>query len=131
MRRYLYALLGMSLLASVSGCVTTGVGGGPNVTAGTYSYLTRELEVIYGIPLADVWPRALAAIESLQLHIDVQRIDGLGGEIQAHRPDGTKVQVYLKPTGDHSTSVSVRIGFWGDREMSERVQRNIRQQVGI
>jgi hypothetical protein len=39
--------------------------------------------------------------------------------------------VYLKPTGDHSTSVSVRIGFWGDREMSERVQRNIRQQVGI
>jgi hypothetical protein len=121
----------MSLLVSVSGCVATGVGGGPNVTAGTYSYFTRELEVIYGVPLADVWPRALAAVESLQLHIDVQRIDGLGGEIQARRPDGTKVQVYLKPTGDHSTSVSVRVGFWGDREMSERVQRNIRQQVGI
>jgi Protein of unknown function (DUF3568) len=131
MRRYLYALLGMSLLASVSGCVTTAVGGGSSVTAGTYSYFTRELEVIYGVPLADVWPRALAAVESLQLHIDVQRIDGLGGEIQARRPDGTKVQVYLKPTGDHSTSVSVRVGFWGDREMSERVQRNIRQQVGI
>jgi len=131
MRRYLFALLGMSLLASVSGCVTAAVGGGSNVTAGTYSYFTRELEVIYGIPLADVWPRALAAIESLQLHIDVQRIDGLGGEIQARRPDGTKVHVDLKPTGDHSTSVSVRVGFWGDREMSERVQRNIRQQVGI
>jgi uncharacterized protein DUF3568 len=131
MRRYLYALLGMSLLASVSGCVTTAVGGGPNVTAGTYSYFARELEVIYGVPLADVWPRVLAAIESLQLHIEVQRIDGLGGEIQARRPNGTKVQVDLKPTGDHSTSVSVRVGFWGDREMSERVQRNIRQQVGI
>ena len=91
MRRYLYALLGMSLLASVSGCVTTGVGGGPNVTAGTYSYLTRELEVIYGIPLADVWPRALAAVESLQLHIDRQYIDGLGGEIQARRPHNPMV----------------------------------------
>ena len=67
MRRYLYVLLGMSLLA-ISGCVTTGVGGGPNVTAGTYYYFTRELEVIYGIPLADVWPRALAAVEGLQLH---------------------------------------------------------------
>ena len=131
MRRYLSALLGMSLLVSISGCVTTGVGGGPNVTAGTYYYFTRELEVIYGVPLADVWARALAAVESLQLHIDVQRIDGLGGEIQARRPDGTKVQVYLEPSGDHSTSVSVRIGFWGDREMSERVQRAIRQQVGI
>jgi len=131
MRRYLYALLGMSLLASVSGCVTTAVGGGPNVTAGTYSYLTRELEVIYGIPLADVWPRALAAVESLQLHIDVQRIDGLGGEIQTRRADGTKVQVYLKPSGNHSTSISVRVGFLGDRELSERVQRTIREQVGI
>ena len=131
MRRYLYALLGMSLLVSISGCASTGVGGGPNVTAGTYYYFTRELEVIYGIPLADVWPRALAAVEGLQLHIDRQRIDGLGGEIQARRPDGTNVQVDLKPTGDHSTSISVRVGFWGDREMSERVQRAIRQQIGI
>jgi hypothetical protein len=131
MRRYLSVLLGMSLLASVSGCVTTAVGGGPNVTAGTYSYLTRNLEVIYGVPLADVWPRTLAAVESLQLHIDRQRIDGLGGEIRARRPDGTTVHVCLKPSGDHSTSVSVHIGFWGDREMSERVQRTIRQQVGI
>ena len=131
MRQYLYALLGMSLLASVSGCVTTGVGGGSNVTAGTYSYLTRELEVIYGIPLADVWPRALAAVESLQLHIDRQYIDGLGGEIQARRADGTRIRVFLKPSGDHSTSVSVRVGDLGDREMSERVQRTIRQQVGI
>ena len=131
MQRYLYALLGMSLLVSISGCVSTGVGGGPNVTAGTYSYFTRELEVIYGVPLADVWPRALAAIESLQLHIDRQLIDGLGGEIHARRADSTRVYVYLKPTGDHSTSVSVRIGDLGDREMSERVQRTIRQQVGI
>jgi hypothetical protein len=121
----------MMLLAGVSSCTTTGVGGGPNVTAGTYYYFTRELEVIYGVPLADVWPRALAAVESLQLHIDRQRVDGLGGEIQSRRPDGTNVNVYLKPTGDHSTGVSVRVGFWGDREMSERVQRAIRQQVGI
>jgi len=130
MRRYLYALLGMCLLASVNGCVSTAVGGGTTATTGTYSYFTRELEVIYGIPLADAWPRALAAVESLQLHIDRQLIDGLGGDIEARRPDGTKVWVHLKPSGDHSTSVSVRIGAMGDREQSERVQRTIRQQVG-
>ena len=131
MQRYLSALLGMSLLASLNGCVTTAVGGGTTAATGTYSYFTRELEVIYGIPLADVWPRALAAVESLQLHIDRQRVDGLGGDIEARRPDGTKVWVHLKPNGDHSTSVSVRIGTMGDREQSERVQRTIRQQVGI
>jgi len=121
----------MSLLDSVNGCVTTAVGGGTTATTGTYSYFTRELEVIYGLPLADVWARALAAVESLQLHIDRQTLDGLGGEIQARRADGTKVRVYLKPSGNHSTSVSVRVGFLGDREMSERVQRTIREQVGI
>lgn len=131
MRRYLYVLLGISMLANLNGCVTTAVGGGTNAAAGTYNYFSRNLEILYGIPLADVWPRALAAVESLQLHIDQQRIDGLGGEIQARRPDGTRVYVFLKPIGDHSTSVSVRVGFWGDREMSERVQRAIRQQVGI
>lgn len=131
MRRHLYALLGLSLCASLGGCYTTAVGGGPNVTAGTYSYITRALEVIYSVPLADTWPRALAAVESLQLHIDKQHIDGLGGNIQARRADGTPVRVHLKPKGEYSTSVSVRVGDLGDREQSERIHRSIRQQLGI
>jgi hypothetical protein len=131
MRRYLYALVGLSLLASLSGCFTTAVGGGQSATTGTYSYVTRDLVVIYGIPLADVWPRALAAVESLQLHIDRQNVDGLGGDIQARRADGTNVRVNLKPSGDHSTSISVRVGDLGDREQSERVHRTLRQQLGI
>jgi hypothetical protein len=131
MRRYLYAVLGVGLLVSLSGCVTTTVGGGPSATVGTYSYLARDLEVIYGMPMPDVWGRALAAVESLQLQIDRQHIDGLGGNIEARRADGTRVSVHLKPSGNHSTSVSVRVGNWGDREQSERVQRTIREQLGI
>ncbi len=131
MRRYLYALFGLSLCASFGGCYTTTVGGGPSVMAGTYSYVTRDLEVLYGIPLADAWPRVLAAVESLQLHIDKQHIDGLGGDIAARRADGTSVSVELKPKGGYSTSISVRVGGFGDREASERIQRTIRQQLGM
>ena len=131
MRRFVSALLGLSLCASLGGCVTVPVGGGPSTAAGHYSYITRDLDVIYGIPLADVWPRALAAVEGLQLHIDRQHIDGLGGNIEARRADGTRVWVWLKPNGNHSTSVSVRIGYMGDRDDSERVHRAIRQQLGV
>ena len=131
MRRYFSTLLGICLLASVNGCVSTAVGGGTTATTGTYSYFTRELSVIYALPLADVWIRALAAVESLQLHIDQQRVDGLGGDIAARRADGTAVQVHLRNVGDHSTGISVRVGFFGDREQSERVQRAIRQQLGV
>ena len=38
MRRYLYTLLGLSLCASLGGCVTTAVGGGTSATAGTYVF---------------------------------------------------------------------------------------------
>ena len=131
MRRYLYALVGLSLCASLGGCATTAVGGGSSAMVGTYSYVTRELEVVYGVPLADIWPRTLAAMESLQLHIDQQHVDGLGGDIAARRADGTAVQVNLRNVGDHSTGISVRIGFFGDREQSERVHRAIRQQLGV
>jgi hypothetical protein len=131
MRRYVYVLCGLSLCVSLGGCVTMPVGGGPAAMAGHYSYFTRDLEVVYGIPLADVWPRALAAVEGLQLHIDRQHLDGLGGEITARRADGTPVSVWLKPQGEHSTRVSVRIGHFGDREDSERVHRAMRQQLGV
>ena len=131
MRRYLYALIGLSLCVSFGGCYTTTVGGGPSVAAGTYSYITRDLEVIYGVSLADVWPHALAAVESLQLHIDKQHLDGLGGDIAARRYDGTPVWVRLKPKGEYSTSISVQVGNLGDREQSERIQRTIRKQLGI
>jgi len=131
MRRSLWVLVGLALCVGHGGCVTTTVGGGPSVTAGTYSYITRDLEIIYGIPLADVWPRALAAVESLQLHIDRQYIDGLGGEIESRRADGTHVRVQLTPKGGHSTSIRVRVGAFGDREHSQRVHRAIRQQLGI
>ena len=131
MRRYLYALFGLGLCASLGGCYTTPVGGGQSVTAGTYSYITRDLEVIYGVPLADIWPRVLAAVESLQLHIDKQHLDGLGGDIAARRADGTSVWVRLKPKGEYSTSISVQVGSLGDREQSERIQRAIRKQLGI
>ena len=131
MRRSVYGLLCLSLLLGSNGCYTTTIGGGTSLTAGTYSYLSRDLEVIYGIPLADVWPRALSAVESLQLHIDRQHVDGLGGNIEARRADGTPVHVFLKPSGEHSTRISVRVGTWGDRLQSERIQRTIRQQLGI
>ncbi len=131
MRRYLAALVGLSLLVSLGGCVTTAVGGGPNVAVGTYSYFTRTLDVIYGIPLADIWPITLAAVESLQLRIDRQNVDGLGGSIEARRADGTPVQVQLKPVGERSTRINVRVGVLGDRAQSERIHRTIRNQLNI
>jgi hypothetical protein len=70
-------------------------------------------------------------MQDLQLTIDSKQKDALGGKIEAHRADGTLVQVRLKPVGDHRTIIGVRVGTFGRKEKSERVHRAIQEQLSI
>jgi hypothetical protein len=105
------------------------VGAGAGV--GAYAYIQGELQATYNTPMQQVWPEALAAMDELKLTVDRQFIDEIGGEIDARRVDGTVVKVRLKPAGDHSTTVGVRVGTIGNRDHAERVHHIIQQQLGI
>jgi hypothetical protein len=129
MKRLLYALLGLSVLAMHSGCIAVVAGAGAG--AGAYAYIQGELEATYNVPIAQVWPKTLAAMDELKLTIDRQLFDHLGGEIDARRVDGTVVKVRLKSTGDHSTTVGVRVGTIGNRDHSERIHDIIKKQLGV
>jgi hypothetical protein len=130
MQRFVYALWGLSLLVTSSGCVATGVGTGGGAGVGTYNYATGELRVLYSVPIDKLWPRILAAMQDLQLTVDSKFMDALGGEIEARRNDGTPVRVQLKPTGSNSTTVDVRVGSpIGSKEKAERVHSTIQQQL--
>ena len=123
MKRWWYALLAMSALALCSGCVTAG--------AGTYDFIQGELRTTYSVPIEQVWPKTLAALHELKLTVDRQLLDHLGGEIDARRVDGTAVKVRLKPAGEHSTTVGVRVGTLGNRDHAERIHDIIKKQLGV
>lgn len=131
MKQCITVLLGLSLLALYAGCVTTGIGTGGGAGVGTYNYATGELSVLYSVPIEKMWPKVLAALQDLQLTIDSKHMDALGGEIEARRNDGTSVKVWLKPAGDNSTTIDVRVGPFGlgSKEKSERIHSAIQQRL--
>lgn len=130
MKRFAYALFGLSLLVLCSGCVAAAVGAGVGAGVGTYAYIKGELKATYSTPLSQIWPKTLEAMQDLQLTVDLKQMDALGGKIDARRADGTKVKVRLKPVSEYSTSISVRVGTFGSKEKSELIHRAIQKRLG-
>lgn len=130
MRQAMYAMICLSLL--VGGCVTAniGAGSGNGAGAGSYSYITGEMQATYSMPIEELWSHTVTAMEGLRLYIDSKYMDSLGARIDARRADGTPVKVQLKPAGERSTTVDVRVGTFGSREKSERIHTAIQKQLG-
>ena len=129
MKRHPYLVLFLSLLMFCGGCVATPVSTGAGAGVGTYSNMNRELTATYNEPLKEIWPKALSAVKKLQLTFRKKEIDALGGTIEARRSDSTLIKIRLTPVGDRDTSISVRVGTWGDREKSELVHNAIRKEL--
>jgi hypothetical protein len=89
-----------------------------------------ELTATYHEPLKEIWPKTLSAVKKLQLTFRKKEIDALGGTIEVRRSDSTLIKIRLTPRGDRDTSISVRVGTWGDREKSELVHNAIRKELG-
>ena len=133
MKRLVYALLGLSLLVLCGGCVVAAVGAA-GAGAGTYAYIKGELRSTYSFPLEQSWSQTLQAMQDLKLTVDRKHMDALGGEIEARRADGTPVKVQLKPAGEHSTLIGVRVGslesVWS-KSKAERIHRAIQKRLGV
>jgi len=130
MKRFIHGLALLGLLMLCSGCVAAALVAGAGAGAGTYSYIKGELQITYNEPIQKVWPKALAAVKTLNLSVRSKEMDALGGTIDARRVDGTAVKVQLEPAGDKSTKVAVRVGTFGNKEQSERIHSAIRKQLG-
>lgn len=127
MNRFANSLALLGLITLCSGCVAAALVVGAGGGAGTYSYIKGELQATYNQPIQKVWPKTVAAVESLKLTVHSKKMDGLGGTIEAQRADGTAVKVQLSAAGDQSTIIGVRIGLFGNKKQSEQVHGAIRK----
>jgi hypothetical protein len=125
MKHCLYALWGLAILALCGGCAVARTG------ADTYAYIQGELQATYSVPIEQIWPKTLAALAELKLTVDRQLLDHIGGEIDARRVDGTVIKVRLKSAGEHSTTIGVRVGAFGNRDHAERIHDIIKKQLGV
>ena len=129
MKRVVHTLVGLSLLVICTGCVVAAVGAGAGAGAGAYAYINGELQAAYGTPIEQIWPKTLEALHDLRLTVDRKQVDALGGVIEGRRADGTPFTLQLKPVGERSTSIGVRIGTFGSKSKSELIHRAIQNRV--
>jgi len=113
-----------------SGCLWIAVGAaGAGVGVGTYAYIRGELEAAYASEYEEAWRATLAALESLGMRKKSASKDAFGGRIDAARADGTPITIRVTPITPNSTSVKIRVGFFGDREMSQMIADRIGQEL--
>ena len=117
-------LVVLSALCSC-GCWFAVAAVGAGVGAGTYRFIRGQLEVAYPCEYQETWSATLAALESLEMRKKSANKDAFGGTIEAARADGTGIKIVVTPITSASTSVKIRVGFFGNRAMSEMIADEI------
>ena len=118
-------LVVLSALCS-GGCVWLVVGAaGAGVGVGAYAFIRGELEAAYSSEYQETWSATLAALETLEIRKKSASKDAFGGQIEAARADGTSIKIKVTPITATSTSVKIRVGFFGNRAISEMIADEI------
>jgi hypothetical protein len=121
----------LSALFVLSGCAAVWLGVGAGVGIGTYKYVEGRLSREYPLAFSRAWDATNSALANLQISTSNSMDEGVKGEIEAVRRDGTKVAISLKDMGQNVTSISVRVGILGDRGLAERIHDEIASVSGI
>ncbi len=126
MKRLLPIMCVVALLVIGGGCVPTTIGSGDGSGVGAFSYITRDVQATYNVKMDLAWPATLKAMERLNLTVESENMDALGGALAVKRADGTDVKIRLKSVGGYSTKISVRVGLMGSKNKSVLIHDAIR-----
>jgi len=118
--------LGVSLM--LQGCVPLVAAG-----AGAIAYSEGSLDTTYSASLNRTWDATMGALRDSQLNITDQtdqQKDVAHGTMKARRGDNTPVTVSLDQAGPNTTTVQIRVGTFGDEEMSRALNRRMAARLG-
>jgi len=113
------------MAGALQGCPLIILGGGAAGGGAAVAYAKGELEQVHAAPYDRVWDATLRALRTLNIAVSDTQKDQISAKAVGARADGTAVVVSVLPVTKDSTSVRVRIGNFGDRPTSERIQGQI------
>jgi hypothetical protein len=123
----LRAAIALAALAATSGCFLVAVGAAGAAGAGTVAYVRGELDASLGSPYDPVVRAAEAAVQQLQFVTVKETKDAFTAEIVARTAEDKKVDVVVSREADNLTQVKIRIGVFGNEEMSRAVLDKLKQ----
>lgn len=108
------------------GCLLVAAAAG---TGATVAYVRGDLEtVVEGTPERIIAASRGAAMD-MNLSVISSGASALDGEMIARTADDTKVTVNTKVQSDKMSTISIRVGLWGDRAVSQQVLDRIRARL--
>jgi len=113
------------MAGTLQGCPLIILGGGAAGGGAAVAYAKGELEQVHAAPYDRVWDATLRALRTLNIAVSDTQKDQISAKAVGARTDGTAVVVTVLPVTKDSTSVRVRIGSFGDRPTSERIQGQV------
>ncbi|MBI2930927.1 MAG: DUF3568 family protein [Planctomycetes bacterium] len=117
--KYPVGLAGMVLL--MAGC--RGMGEKPATEVNT---VDRE----YAQSTGAAWPAVVDTVKGLDLRIERDRHDELGGDLLARRGDGSEVTIIARAVDLNRTRIGVRVGS-GDRSLAVLIHERIARELGM
>jgi len=121
----------LAMVFSLSGCVAAWLAVGAGAGIGTYKYIEGSLSREYPLAYSRAWDATNSALANQQISISNSMDEGVKGDIDAVRKDGTKVVVKLEDRGQSVTTISVRVGMLGNRSDAEKIHDEIASVAGI
>ena len=89
------------------------------------TYAKGELEQVHAAPYNTAWDATLHALRTMHVTISETQKDQTSAKAVGTELDGMSVTVTVLPVTRDMTSVRVRVGTFGDRSASERIQGEI------
>lgn len=111
----------------VSGCAAPVIllGAGAGAGAGTVAYMRGEWVQSYPESFDRVWKAAQEAVADLHITLAEKRETADGGTIEGSRADGKSVVVRVSGLPGGLSEVRIRIGWFGDRDISSTISNEI------
>jgi hypothetical protein len=110
-----------------SGCALFLIGAGVAAGAGTVAYMNGELKAADEVTLDRGWNAAVRAMGDLQFKVTTTQKDALAGKLVAHRADDTRITILLKKQSDTVTEFRIRVGVFGDENLSRLIYEKIKK----
>lgn len=111
----------------LTGCAAVLVGGAAGV--GTYAYIKGELKVTEAATLERTWSATQSAMKDLQFRVTTQQKDALQGRLVAKTASDKRIEIDLEKVSDTMTEVRVRVGTFGDEDLSRLIVQKIEKRL--
>lgn len=126
LRKTFLPLVFAGTLLLVSGCRLFVVGAAAGAGALTVAYIDGKVEADYGSSYDKVVAAANSAITQLGFSKPEERRDELTDTFTTYNAKGDSIKIVVTRTSDNSSKVTIRVGTFGDRELSMMISDKIK-----